>query len=108
MNKPMKGELILPSGKQIEFEGEIDIEEAKLDDEKARQHARQFFEAIRAIQGRSFVFRNIFGEYGTGYGHSDQDMDDSSEAILRAVKATHVPTGPVVDSTLAEKVEERQ
>lgn len=79
MIKKFNGHLALPSGKLIKCQGEIDIESAPIDEE-LQEKTRRFNEAIRKLRTPASIVISCDGSY--------------------------VPTGPVVDSTLAEKDEE--
>jgi hypothetical protein len=81
MIKKFNGHLALPSGKLIECQGEIDIEPAPIDDELLEK-TQHFNDAIKKLRTPTQIIVSFDGSY--------------------------VPTGPVVDSTLAEKDEGEQ
>lgn len=78
MIREFNGHLALPSGKLIECRGEIDEQPAPIDDE-LQEKTRRFNEVIRKLRTPTQIIVSFDGSY--------------------------VPTGPVVDSTLAEKDE---
>lgn len=81
MIKKFNGHLALPSGKLIECRGEID-EQPMLSDDELQEKTRHFNDAIKKLRTPTQIVVSFDGSY--------------------------VPTGPVVDSTLTEKNEERQ
>lgn len=87
MIKKFNGHLALPSGKLIVCQGEIDENPAPIDEEDAEQ-TRQALRELTKKTLRDMV--SVALEVSLAEEHG----------IHR-----HMPTGPVVDSTLAEKDE---
>jgi hypothetical protein len=82
MIKKFNGHLALPNGKRIECQGEINENPVLTDEEFLVEQTRKFNEAIKKFQIPTQIVISFDGSYA--------------------------PTGPVVDSTLAEKDEEKQ
>lgn len=87
MIKKFNGHLALPGGKLIECQGEIDEQPVPIDEKDAEQ-TRQ---ALRELTKKTL-----------------RDMVDVALEVSLAEEQgihRHMPTGPVVDSTLAERDE---
>lgn len=80
MIKKFNGYLALPSGKLIECSGEIDERPVLADEEFMAEQTRRFNEIIKKFQIPTQIVISFDGSY--------------------------IPSGPVVESTLAEKGEE--